>query len=220
MPAPVLSNIMLADLDRELFRRGHRFARCADDVRVFGRSKRAATGGSSWLWPSWSRAAVELKVNREKSKAVRASAATLLGLGSYVTRSGVKIRIGPKALGRWKARIRSSPRSVERRDGRTINRYMAGGMGYFQLSEATRPFRDLYEWFCRGMRQIRWKEWKHPRTAGLTCAGSASASGSPTSGEPQQGLLVGPGSPILQRAMPDSYWHGLGFLTLRLTGNG
>ncbi|MFF3879463.1 group II intron reverse transcriptase/maturase, partial [Streptomyces sp. NPDC001978] len=163
--SPVLSNIMLDDLDRELFKRGHRFVRYADDVRVFVRSERAAHRVLASVTAVVEQR-LKLKVNRAKSKVVPASVATLLGFGFYFTRSGVKIRIDPKALARWKAKIRelTSRRwsiAMEDRIAR-INRFMTGWMGYFQLSDASRPFRDLDEWFRRRMRQIRWKEWKLP----------------------------------------------------------
>ncbi len=219
--SPVLSNIMLDDLDRELFKRGHRFVRYADDVRVFVRSERAAHRVLASVTAVVEQR-LKLKVNREKSKVVRASAATLLGFGFYFTRSGVKIRVDPKALSRWKDRIRelTSRRWSVAMDERIarINRYMTGWMGYFQLSDASRPFRDLDEWFRRRMRQIRWKEWKYPRTrrANLRRLG-VSESFSYRWGNSSKGYWRIAGSAVLQRALPNSYWDDLGLLTLKPT---
>src|SRR5690606_37656367 len=104
--SPVLSNIMLDDLDRELFRRGHRFVRYADDVRVFVRSRRAAHRVLDSV-TAVGEQRLKLKVNRDKSKVVPASVMTMLGFGFYFVRGGkVRIRADPKALRRWKVRIK------------------------------------------------------------------------------------------------------------------
>jgi group II intron reverse transcriptase/maturase len=217
--SPVLSNIMLDDLDRELFRRGHRFVRYADDVRVFVRSERAAHRVLASVTAVVEQR-LKLKVNREKSKVVHARSAVLLGFGFYFTRSGVRIRVDPKALARWKDRIRelTSRRWSVAMDERIarINRYTTGWMGYFRLSDASRPFRDLDEWFRRRMRQIRWKEWKYPRTrrANLRRLG-ISESFSHQWGNSSKGYWRIAGSAVLQRALPNSYWDDLGLLTLK-----
>ncbi|MFE4423830.1 group II intron reverse transcriptase/maturase [Streptomyces sp. NPDC093064] len=219
--SPVLSNIMLDDLDRELFKRGHRFVRYADDVRVFVRSERAARRVLDSVTAVVEQR-LKLRVNREKSKVIPASRATMLGFAFYYTLGGVKIRVDPKALTRWKAKIRelTSRRwsvAMEDRIAR-INRYMTGWMGYFQLSDAFRPFRDLDEWFRRRMRQIRWKEWKMPRTrrANLRRLG-INESFSHQWGNSSKGYWRIAGSPVLQRALPNSYWEDLGLLTLKTT---
>ncbi|MGI5134385.1 group II intron reverse transcriptase/maturase [Streptomyces sp. CA-106110] len=219
--SPVLSNIMLDDLDRELFRRGHRFVRYADDVRVFVRSERAAHRVLDSVTAVVEQR-LKLKVNWEKSKVVPASVATLLGFGFYFTRSGVKIRIDPRALARWKTKIRelTSRRWSIAMDERIamLNRFMTGWMGYFQLSDASRPFRDLDEWLRRRMRQIRWKEWKIPRTrrANLRRLG-ISESFSHQWGNSSKAYWRIAGSPVLQRALPNAYWDDLGLLTLKPT---
>jgi hypothetical protein len=112
---------------------------------------------------------LKLKVNREKSRVVPASVATLLGFGFYFTRGGkVRIRVDPKAVKRLKMRLRelTSRRWSIAMDERVarINRLTTGWMGYFRLADAPRVFGDLDEWFRRRMRQIRWKEWKRPKT--------------------------------------------------------
>ncbi|WP_308250598.1 reverse transcriptase domain-containing protein [Nonomuraea rhizosphaerae] len=97
--SPILSNIMLDDLDRELWRRGHRFVRYADDVRVFVRSRRAAQRVLDSVTVVVEQR-LKLKVNREKSSVRHAREARLLGFGFYFTRSGVKIRVDPQAIKR------------------------------------------------------------------------------------------------------------------------
>lgn len=220
--SPVLSNIMLDDLDRELFKRGHRFVRYADDVRVFVRSRRAAMRVLDSVTAVVEQR-LKLKVNREKSKVVPASVMTMLGFGFYFTRGGkVRIRVDPKALRRLKARLRelTSRRWSIAMDERIakINRFITGWMGYFQLSDTPRVFSDLDEWFRRRMRQIRWKEWKRPKTrrSNLLKLGINEHFSSKW-GYSGKGYWRIAGSAVLQRALPNSYWNDQGLHMLKPT---
>lgn len=217
--SPVLSNIMLDGLDRQLWRRGHRFVRYADDIRVFVRSKRAAHRVLDSITVVVE-SDLKLRVNREKSKVVPASVATLLGFGFYFTRSGVRIRVDPKALKRWKDKIRelTSRRwsvAMEYRIGR-LNRFVLGWMGYFRLADTPRVFADLDEWFRRRMRQIRWKEWKRPK--GRRRMLRSLAIPDRTAREwaiSSKGYWRIGGSVVLQRALPNAYWEDLGLRMLK-----
>ena len=220
--SPILSNIMLDDLDRELWRRGLRFARYADDIRVFVRSKRAA----SRVMASITQVIEErlhLVVNREKSKVVPASVMTMLGFGFYFARGGkVRIRADPKAIARLKMRIKqlTSRRWSIAMDERIIqiNRYVVGWMGYFRLADTPRVFRGLDEWFRRRMRQIRWKEWKRPKTrlVNLLRLGIPRQTAYEWSNS-SKGYWRIAGSAILQRALPNSYWDDQGLKLLNPT---
>lgn len=219
--SPVLSNIMLDDLDRELWRRGHRFVRYADDVRVFVRSKRAAHRVLDSI-TTVVESRLKLRVNREKSKVVPASVATLLGFGFYFTRGGVRIRVDPKALKRCKDRIRglTSRRwsvAMEHRIGR-LNRFVLGWMGYFRLADTPRVFAELDEWFRRRMRQIRWKEWKRPRSRHrmLRSLGIPGRSAREWASSGKGYWRIG-GSVVLARALPNAYWEDLGLRMLKPT---
>lgn len=220
--SPVLSNIMLDDLDRELFKRGHRFVRYADDVRVFVRSERAAHRVLDSVTAVVEQR-LKLKVNREKSKVVHARAATLLGFGFYFARGGkVGIRIDPKAVKRLKDRLRelTSRRWSVAMDERIakMNRFTTGWMGYFQLADGSHLFRELDKWLHPRMRQIRWKEWKRPRTrrAKLRKLGINEQS-SHEWGYSGKGYWRIAGSAVLQRALPNSYWDDLGLRMLKPT---
>ena len=103
--SPVLSNVMLDDLDRELWGRGHRFVRYADDLRVFVRSERAAQRVFESVCGVIERR-LKLKVNREKSSIQHAAQATLLGFGFLLTGPQVRIRVAPKAIKRLKDQLR------------------------------------------------------------------------------------------------------------------
>ncbi|WP_277750825.1 group II intron reverse transcriptase/maturase [Nonomuraea polychroma] len=212
--SPILSNIMLDDLDRELWKRGHRFVRFADDIRVFVRSRRAAHRVLDSV-TTMIEQRLKLKVNTEKSSVRHAREATLLGFGFFFTRSGVKIRVDPKAVSRLKDRIRelTSRRwsvSMPCRIGK-LNAYVTGWMAYFHLADTPRVFKDLDEWFRRRMRQIRWKEWKKPKTRrrNLRKLGipDHKAREWASSGK---GYWRIAGSPILARALPNIHWTDLG----------
>lgn len=220
--SPVLSNIMLDDLDRELFRRGHRFVRYADDVCVFVRSERAAHRVLASVTAVVEQR-LKLKVNREKSKVVHARSAVLLGFGFYFARGGkVGIRIDPKAVKRLKDRLRelTSRRWSVAMDERVakMNRFTTGWMGYFQLADGSHLFRELDKWLHRRMRQIRWKEWKRPKTrrANLLKLGINEHFSSKW-GYSSKGYWRIAGSAVLQRALPISHWEDLGLLTLKTT---
>ena len=123
---------MLDDLDRELWERGHRFVRYADDLRVFVRSERAAQRVFESVCGVIEQR-LKLKVNREKSSIRHAAQATLLGFGFLLTGPQVTIRVGPKAVKRLKDRLRILTRrswrvSMEYRIGR-LNRFTTGSLG-------------------------------------------------------------------------------------------
>src|SRR5699024_968259 len=116
-----------------------------------------------------SEATLRLKVNRAKSSVKPASSAELLGYGFYFAKgSQVKLRMAPSTRQRVKDRIRelTSRRwsiSMDERI-RRLNQYMRGWMGYFRLIETPKVLQRLDKWFRRRLRQIRWKEWKTPKT--------------------------------------------------------
>jgi hypothetical protein len=131
-PGPVLSNIMLDDLDRELWGRGHRFVRYADDVRVFVRSERAAQGVFESVCGVIGRR-LRLTVNREKSSIRHAAQATLPEFGFLLTGPQVRIRVAPQAIERLKDQLRILTRRswgvpMDYRIGR-LNQFTTGSPG-------------------------------------------------------------------------------------------
>ncbi|MEY9858237.1 RNA-directed DNA polymerase [Catenulispora sp. GAS73] len=220
--SPILSNIMLDDLDRELWSRRLRFVRYADDIRIFVRSKRAATRVLASVTKVIENR-LHLVVNRVKSKVVPASVMTMLGFGFYfVAGGGVRVRVDPKAIDRLKFRIRelTSRRWSIAMDERiaAINRYVVGWMGYFRLVDTPRVFAELDEWFRRRMRQIRWKEWKRPasRRANLLKLGASRQTAYEWSYS-SKGYWRIAGSPVLQRTLTNSYWDDQGLKLLKPT---
>ncbi len=217
--SPLLSNIMLDDLDRELGRRGLRFVRYADDIRVFVRSKRAASRILEGI-TDVVEVRLKLRVNREKSSVQPASRAVLLGFGFFfVTGGRVKVRVAPKAIVRLKGRLRELTRrnwgvSMGYRIN-ALNRFVRGWMGYFRIAETPRVFSDLDEWYRRRLRQICWKQWKRPATRRRMLAHLGI---SPLSairwGNSSKAYWRIAGSAVLQRALPRSYWDRQGLTSL------
>jgi RNA-directed DNA polymerase len=213
--SPLLSNVMLDDLDWELDRRGHHFVRYADDVMVYVESKRAGQR----VMQSTTRfieQRLKLRVNAEKS--ALAPATTRAFLGFVFQRRDGKVRIGVsrKAPKRAKQRLRQLTArtwgvSMERRI-HAINRFTVGWSAYYSLADGERPFSDLDEWLRRRLRQIRWKEWKRYRTRrrNLRALGMSERAAREWAAS-QKGPWRIAGSYVLSRALPNAYWvdHGL-----------
>jgi group II intron reverse transcriptase/maturase len=219
--SPVLSNVMLDDLDRELEGRGHRFVRYADDLRVFVRSERAAQRVFESACGVIERR-LKLKVNRQKSSIRHAAQATLLGFGFFVDGPRAGIRIAPKAIARLKDRLRRLTRrrwsvSMEYRIGK-LNRFITGWMAYFRLAQRVSVLRRLDGWLRRRLRQIRWKEWKTTaaKRHNLRIRGISETEARKWAGVTRRYWKVA-GSQILQVSLPNSYWNRLGLKTLSQT---
>ncbi len=163
--SPLLSNIMLDDLDKELEKRGHKFCRYADDCNVYVRGRRSGERVKESL-TRFLRDKLKLKVNEEKSAVDRPSKRKFLGF-SFVRRGpAVKIRISPQSIARLKERIRiyTDPHwsiSMEERM-KVLNRYLRGWMGYYALVETPSVVRKIQSWLRRRMRLVIWHQWKKP----------------------------------------------------------
>ena len=215
--SPFLANIMLDDLDRELERRGHRFVRYADDIRVHVKSERAGQRVLDGL-VEFIEKQLKLKVNKDKSSVKHAVKATVLGFGFYFRNEGrVGIRVAHKALERLRRRIQaltgrswriSMPERIER-----LNRYIRGWCSYFAMAETPSVFGDLDSWLRRRLRQVRWKEWKRPGTRwrNLLALGVTPRNARQWAGA-SKGCWRMAGSPPLARALPNGYWQQLGLL--------
>jgi RNA-directed DNA polymerase len=212
--SPLLSNVMLDDLDWELERRGHRFVRYADDTKIYVGSERAGQRVMASTTQFVERR-LKLRVNRDKSAVAPARRRTLLGFGFFYRGGEVEVRVDRKARKRAKDRLRrlTSRRwgvSMERRI-REINRFTVGWTAYFALADTPRPFADLDEWLRRRLRQVRWKGWKRYRTKrrNLRALGIPEREAREWAGS-RKGYWRIAGSAPLQRALPNAYWAGLG----------
>jgi RNA-directed DNA polymerase len=162
--SPLLSNILLDDLDQELERRGHHFVRYADDFQVFVKSKAAGERVMASL-ESFLEKRLRLKVNREKSAVDRPWKRKFLGYTSTTNRKP-KLKPDPKSVKRLKMKDlfrRGRGRSL----GRTIRELtpiLRGWGHYFRLSDVEGVFEELDEWIRRRLRVLLWRQWKRPRT--------------------------------------------------------
>jgi hypothetical protein len=164
--SPLLSNIYLDDLDKELERRGHLFVRYADDCNVYVRSevagRRVMTSLERFLWKR-----LRLRINREKSSVDRPWKRQFLGY-TVTHHLKPKLKVSPKSVRRLKAKLRILFR---RGRGCNLSRTCAelepklrGWMAYYRMAEVKTSFEELDAWIRRRLRCILWRQWKQPRT--------------------------------------------------------
>jgi RNA-directed DNA polymerase len=216
--SPLLSNIVLDEFDRELERRGLRFARYADDSNIYVRSKRA---GERVMESVTRFMATKLKVNQRKSMVGRPWERKFLGFS--FTNAGVpKRRIAPKAVDRFKRRVReltSRTRGVSiDRMAEELARYLRGWIGYFGKCETPSVLEGLEKWLRRRLRSAIWKQWKRGavRFGELRNRGVGKDLAAQTAGSAHGPWRLAK-SPALSYALPIAYFDSLGIpkLTVR-----
>jgi len=165
--SPLLSNIMLNEMDRELEKRGHRFARYADDMVILCKSKRSAERTLTNIIP-YIEEKLFLKVNREKTVVAYISKIKFLGYSFYENRKGGRLRIHPKSITKMKDRIKElTSRSNGWGDAKrkeTLKQYITGWVNYFKLADMKSLLLQVDEWYRRRIRMVIWKHWKRIRT--------------------------------------------------------
>lgn len=165
--SPLLANVLLDDVDKELERRGHSFVRYADDCNVYVRSKRAGERVMEALRNLYAK--LRLRVNEEKSAVARVWDRKFLGYSFWVAKGRVvQCRVAPKALAEFKQRIRqitarSGGRSMERVVGE-LTTYLRGWKAYFRLADTPGIFKALDQWLHRRLRAAQLKQWKRGTT--------------------------------------------------------
>ena len=165
--SPLLANVLLDEVDRELERRGHRFARYADDCNVYVRSQKAGERVMALLKRRYDK--LRLKINESKSAVVSAFGRKFLGYELWMTAKGeVKRAVSKKALETFKQRIRQlTRRSGGRSIGEVIEKlrpYVLGWKAYFGLAQTARVLRELDEWMRHRLRAIHLKHWRRGST--------------------------------------------------------
>jgi RNA-directed DNA polymerase len=218
--SPLLSNIVLDEFDRELERRGLRFARYADDSNIYVRSRRAGERVMESL-KRFITGKLKLKVNEQKSAVARPWERKFLGF-SFTRNREPKRRIAPKAILRFKAKVREvtqRTRGVKvERMAEELSRYLRGWLGYFGQSQTPSVLQNLEEWTRRRLRSAIWKQWKRGtvRFTELRNRGVGKDLAAQTVGS-----VHGPwrlaDSPALHYALPNAYFDSLGIP--RLTGS-
>ena len=165
--SPLLSNIMLDDLDKELEKRGHKFVRYADDCNIYVKTRRAGERVMESV-KGFLEKKLKLKVNPKKSKVDRATRVKFLGFSFYKRKGEVLIRVANRSRERFRDKLRrltKRTRSGKLEDIiRQINQYTMGWMGYYWQANTPSVFEGLDSWIRRRLRQMIWKRWKRGTT--------------------------------------------------------
>jgi RNA-directed DNA polymerase len=211
--SPLLSNIVLDELDRELERRGHQFVRYADDCNIYVHSRRAGERVMKSVSQFITRK-LKLKVNEQKSAVDRPGRRKFLSF-SFIGSKVVKRRIAAKALARFKQRVRELTRRTRGVKVETmvaqLSRYLTGWRGYFGFSETPSVLHSLEEWLRRRLRSVTWRQWKRGKVqfAELRKRGVSKDLAATTAGSAHGPWRLSH-SPALNIALPNAYFDSLG----------
>jgi RNA-directed DNA polymerase len=219
--SPLLSNIVLDELDRELERRGHRFVRYADDCNIYVRSERAGNRVMENISKFITRK-LKLKVNQSKSKVDRPWRCKFLGFRIIVGKE-TKRGIAPRSLLRFKRRVRkltcyrrgvSIEQMIER-----LNRYLIGWRGYFGYCQTPSVMVRLDSWIRRRLRCVYWRRWKRgkKRFAELRKLGICKDLAAKTAGSVHGPWRISR-SPALSYVFPNSHFNSFGLALLAKQG--
>lgn len=214
--SPLLSNILLDELDKELERRGHKFCRYADDCNVYVQSRNAGERVMQSLTDFLNRR-LRLKVNAEKSAVARPWVRKFLGY-SFTFHREARLKVATASVQRLKEKLREIFR---RGRGRNLKKLieqttplLRGWMQYFRLAEVKGIFEELDSWIRRKLRNLIWRQWKRPvtRVRKLMQRGLAKAQAQKVA------MIGGPwwsaGSAEMHVAFPKSYFDRCGLLSL------
>ena len=211
--SPLLSNIVLDELDRELERRKHRFVRYADDCNIYVRSRQAGQRVMTNVTHFLARR-LKLKVNEAKSAVARPVERKFLGF-SFSNNKEPKRRIAPKVLLRCKQKIRTLTRrtrgiSLEQML-KELTAYLRGWKSYFGYCQTPSLLQTLDQWIRHRLRSMIWKQWKRgpARYAKLRQLGVGKDLAAQTAGSPHGPWRLA-SSPALQYALPIAYFDALG----------
>lgn len=165
--SPILSNIMLNELDKELEKRGLKFVRYADDCVIFTKSRKSANRIMESI-TKFIENKLRLKVNRAKSKVDRPWRIKYLGFYFYQAKGKIEIRIHPKSIAKFKEKVRevtsrSNAMSMEMRYLK-LKQVIVGWVNYFKIANMAKIARRLDEWIRRRIRMCYWKQWKKIKT--------------------------------------------------------
>ena len=215
--SPLLSNILLTELDRELERRGHAFCRYADDCNIYVRShaagERVLAGVSRFLSER-----LKLTVNEAKSAVARPWERKFLGY-SLTRHKAPKLRIAPSSLKRLADKIREVLKGARGRSVRgtieELNPVLRGWAAYFKLTETKRALEEIDGWLRRKLRCILWRQWKRPytRARNLMKAGLKEERAF-RSAFNQRGPWWNSGASHMNAAFPKSFFDRLGLVSL------
>lgn len=216
--SPLLANIMLDEVDKELEKRGHRFCRFADDSNVYVKSKKAGIRVMANMRRILE-GSLKLKVNENKSAVDLVTRRKFLGFSFYFAKGGANIRIHENPYKRFKDKVRKLTNrntgiSMEYRL-RKLNELTVGWINYFGIAKANAKIKQLDEWIRRRIRGCIWKQWKKVRTRGRNLI----KLGLPTYkaweyANTRKGYWRISNSPILNTTLNNKYIENLGYKSI------
>jgi group II intron reverse transcriptase/maturase len=165
--SPLLGNIMLHELDKELLKRGHKFVRYADDMLIVSKSRRSAERTMVSV-TTFIEAKLYLRVNKEKSAVKEVREVKYLGYRFYKWKDKCRLRVHPISWTKMKNRIRElTSRSNGKGDAwrkRSLSYYIKGWLNYYRLADMKGELTKIDAWYRRRLRMVIWKQWKRVRT--------------------------------------------------------
>ena len=215
--SPLLSNLMLDVLDKELEKRGLAFVRYADDCNIYVRSRRAGERVMASI-ETFLAKRLKLKVNRAKSAVAKPSVRKFLGFG-FTSGIEPRRRIAPQAIARFKRRVRELTRRTRGASlaqiAKELSVYLVGWRGYFGFCQTPSVLRALDEWTRRRLRAFAWTQWKRgpARFAELRRRGVGRDLAAQTAGSPHGPWRLS-NSPALTIALPNAFLASLGLASL------
>lgn len=214
--SPLLSNVILNELDKELTKRGHKFVRYADDCSIYVRSKKAATRVCASII-TYIEKKLLLKVNRIKTKISRANESHLLGFSFYQKKGKYEIRISKSSLDRIKAKCKqitcSSNPVSEASTLKKLDEIIRGWVNYFRIAKAKSKMVELDEMLRTRLRISTWRRWKRIKTkmANLVQSGIQKTKAYMWANTSKGACRIAH-SPILLTALNKMYWQKKGYV--------
>ena len=216
--SPLLSNVILDDLDKELERRGHEFCRYADDFNIYVNTQKAAERVLTSITEYLERK-LKLKVNRDKSGAGRPWKKKFLGY-SMTSNKEPKLKVAAESLKRFKKKLKTKFRegrgqNVKRFIESELNPVLRGWSNYFRLGETKLVYGDLDGWIRRRLRCVLWRQWKRSRTRtrNLMARGISKVRAIKSS-QNGRGAWWNSGASHMNEAYPKRYFESIGLVAL------
>ena len=212
--SPLLSNILLDDLDKELERRGLSFCRYADDCNIYVGSRRAAERVMISI-TRFVEGRLKLKVNQQKSAVGRPVNRVFLGFSFYHGRNGVQIHVPESTLKTFRHQLKDlfrigRGRNLERFIREDLNPVLRGWFQYYGIGTSYRMLKTMDFWIRRRLRCILWRQWKRPWTRVKNLMARGFAYSVARAGFNRRGPWWNAGTKLLIRALPPFYFQKLG----------
>jgi group II intron reverse transcriptase/maturase len=217
--SPLLSNIMLDDLDKELEKRGHKFVRYADDCNIYVKTQRAGERVMESV-RKFLEKKLKLKVNPKKSRVDRATRVKFLGFSFYKHKGEILIRVAGRSLERFRDKLRRLTKRT--RSGKLeeiiqeINTYVVGWIGYYRQANTPSVYEGLDSWIRRRLRQMIWKRWKRGTTRYRELVGMGIPKWRAQGGAGGTSPWRMSASPVINEALSSGYFLGLGLKSIKV----